>query len=158
MQFTNLKAILTLLAVAILTGCAGAPLVSQQGNPNIYTRGQTMSPGHVVEGTVLQSRKVQIAAGSTMTGLGASIGGVLGAVAANKKGYAVQSVGALLGAVAGGALGNAAGKTEGNEIVVQLADNSLRVIVQEPGAVAAVAGERVLLLINGSEARVVGRL
>lgn len=153
-----IKTILALIAVAVLAGCACSPLALQQGNPDTYSRGQAMSPGYVVEGKVVQARKVKISASSTMTGLGATVGGLIGAVASHKKSGALQTVATMLGAAAGAAAGKVAGNTEGNEIVVLLSDDSMRVIVQEPGAITAVAGEKVLLLINGTETRIVGRL
>lgn len=147
-----------LFTIAVMTGCANSPLSIQAGNPDVYARSQVMSQGHVMEGKVVMSRKVQIAAGNAMTGIGAMAGGAIGAIATrNSSSAAMRTVGMLASAAAGSAVGSMVGTTEGNEIVVQFTDKSVRVVVQEQGSLMASQGETVLMLINGREARVIAK-
>ena len=152
------KVVAVLITIALLTACANSPLSIQPGNPDVYARSQVMSVGQVMEGKVVMSRKVQIAGGNTTTGIGAAAGGAIGAlVTRNSSSAALRTVGMVASAAAGGVIGNMAGTTEGNEIVVQFTDRSVRVVVQEPGSIMAAQGDTVLMLINGREARVIAK-
>lgn len=125
--------------------------------PDYYENNQRMSMGTVREGVVLQTREVRIGGTKTATGIGAVVGGAVGgAVASNKNaGFLLSLVASTLGAAAGGALGQAVTSSGALEIVVKMG-NDVRVIVQEVTDVNPRSGDRVLVLVNGSEARIVG--
>lgn len=147
------KSVITILLI-MLTGCAANPM-RQDGNPDVYSRAQSMSPGRVIEGTILQVRLVKIAASDKYAGVGAVIGGLVGAVASKGKGGAITGLSTLIGAAAGSTIATFAGDSVGEEIVVRLSDGDVRVIVQEKGKRTFAAGESILCLVNGKEVRIV---
>lgn len=69
--------IILAVVTVFLTGCAGMNL-PQDGNPDFYSRAQTMRTGQVVQGVVLQVRDVSIGSGSAAKSLGAAAGGIAG--------------------------------------------------------------------------------
>jgi outer membrane lipoprotein SlyB len=140
-----------------ITGCSSTAL-NQGGNPDSYARGQTMVPGRVMEGTVLQIRQVSISGTKMASTIGAAIGGLAGAALTKGKAnnFGMLLTGAV-GAAAGGIVGTFASESKGTEIVVKLSDNNVRVFVQEKTGTAPVAGDKVLVLINGTEARIVSK-
>lgn len=157
MSIKNSFAIVLSLIVFTATGCSSTAL-SQGGNPDSYVRGQTMAPGRVVEGVVLQTRQVGISGSKVATTIGATIGGLAGAaLTKGKSNNFVTFLSGAVGAAAGGIAGAFISETKGEELVVKLADNDVRVIVQEKTSTAPIAGDRILVLVNGSEARVVSK-
>lgn len=142
--------------VLFVTGCTGMP-VAQDGHPDVYSRGQSMRTGQVFEGRVLQVREVQLAAGAGAKSLGTAGGMLAGLVLTGGKSVQAKAVGAMLGGFAGSMIGAAAGNTAADEIIVRLENNQTRVIVQDKGRTALQAGQKILVLVNGNEARIVGQ-
>lgn len=67
-----------------------------------------------------------------------------------------KAIGTMIGGVGGTMIGSRVGRSVGEEVVVQLADNlGTRVVVQEKGNMVLAAGQKVLLLVNGMETRIV---
>lgn len=156
---TLLLAILA-FAVALLTGCAGNPILgSQEGNPDVYERTQVMNPGGVVEATIEQVRQVQIGASTGTKTVGAAAGGAA-CIALTSRGPAtVALVAGLACAQVGRMFASHAGQSVGNEIVIKLVkDATMHVIVQEKGAIDYKKGDKVLVLCNGAEKRIVARI
>lgn len=141
------------LIVAVLTGCA-----STHGVPNAYTRNQAMAPGRVIDGMIIQVRVVNIASSGTAQMGGAAAGAAAGALLGRNTSGAKRAIAILGGAALGMYGGNQLGAKQAEEIVVRLSDASSRVIVQEPGAVPHRAGEHVLVLVNGTQTRIVERM
>lgn len=139
--------------VTVLTGCA-----STHGNPNVYTRSQAMAPGRVIAGMIIQVRPVTIASSTNAQLGGAAAGAATGALLTRNTSGVVRAVGIIGGAVAGIMGGNQLGTTQSEEIVVRLTDASTRVIVQEPGTYPRRPGEHVLVLVNGTQTRIVERM
>lgn len=149
------------IVFAALIAFAGTSLagpISQGGQPDVYTRNQSMQMGRVVEGTVVQVREVTIGSGTTANTIGAVVGGVAGAAIGQKHGAAAMTVATLLGGAAGTLFGSMAGQTKGDEIVVNLGNQGYQSIVQERGAFSYSPGQKVLVMINGMEARIVSKL
>lgn len=151
-----IKLISALLIVASITGCSSTPLLDHNGNPDSYGKTQTMNQGTVIEGTVVQVRPVRIEASNGVTGLSAAAGGITGVALTRKSNGAVNALAGMAGAAAGAVIGQAAGASIGTEIVVQLPDNSRKVIVQNGEPNRYRPGDRVYILTNGWESRVVG--
>lgn len=157
MSIKSSIAIVLSLVVLTTTGCSTTAM-SQGGNPDSYARGQTMAPGRVVEGIVLQTRPVNISGTKMATMIGATIGGLAGAaLTKGKSNNFVTLLSGVAGAAAGGVAGTFVGETKGEELVVKLGDNDVRVIVQEKTNTAPVAGDRILVLVNGTQARVIAK-
>jgi outer membrane lipoprotein SlyB len=145
-----------LLAVASITGCASNSLLEHNGNPDSYGRTQAMNQGTVIDGTVVQVRPVRIEASNGVTGLSAAAGGITGVALTRKNNGAVNALAGMAGAAAGAVIGQVAGASNGTEIVVQLPDNSRKAIVQNGEPNRYRPGDRVYILTNGWESRVVG--
>ena len=146
----KITTIVLALIVTVLTGCA-----STHGNPNVYTRNQAMAPGRVIQGMIIQVRPVVIASSGIAQAGGAAAGAGVGALLTRNTSGTVRAVAMIGGAALGLLGGNNVGTKEAEEIVVRLTDASSRVIVQEPGATPRRPGEKVFLLINGTQARIV---
>lgn len=148
------RKIVILMSAVLLSACSTVPQFSQRGNPDTYARGQAMKQGKVMQGVVLQARDITLKSGgapiATGAGLGAGLGALLGRNSKNQKWIALATGGA------GFLAGASAGTTTAQEIVVVLGDGTSRVIVQEPGSVQARKGDKVLVLVNGPESRIVG--
>ena len=150
----NFKTTIALFVGAlILVGCG--TMIGQKGRPDIYSRSQAMTTGIVVEGTVVQVRKVKLASGSGFTSVAAGIGGLTGVALTRKSNANTNLIAGLIGAATGGLIGSVAGTTTANEIVVRLPDNTRRAVVQEEGSQGYLAGDTVFLMINGAETRIV---
>jgi outer membrane lipoprotein SlyB len=149
------KSAITLFFTAlVLIGC-GTQMIGQRGNPDAYARSQAMTTSTVVEATVVQVRKVKVASGSGFTSLAAGIGGLTGVALARNSNGNKSLVAGMVGALTGGLIGSAAGTTTANEIIVYLPDNTRRAIVQDEGNASYAAGDTVLVVLNGNEARIV---
>ncbi|WP_194727086.1 hypothetical protein [Noviherbaspirillum malthae] len=149
------KSAITLLFTAlVLIGC-GTQIIGQRGNPDRYTRNEAMTTSTVVEATVVQVRKVKVASGSGFTSLASGIGGLTGVVLARNSNGNTSLVAGMVGALTGGLIGSVAGTSTAEEIIVYLPDHTRRAIVQEEGSGSYSAGDSVLVVLNGSEARIV---
>ncbi|MBK4736016.1 outer membrane lipoprotein [Noviherbaspirillum pedocola] len=157
-----MKTIVTIalaLVVSVLTGCAGMPMMNaQNANPNVYGRNQAMAAGYVIEGTVVQVRHVTIAGSGSGQTYGAIAGGAAGLWLGRNTSGAVRALTTIAGAFGGSEVGRRVTASQGEEIIVRLVDGTNKVIVQEPGAINAQVGERVAVLINGSQTRIVSRM
>lgn len=127
----------------------------QDGSPDAYNRNQSMQTGKVVEATVLQVREVSIGSSTASKAVGAGAGGIVGAALANGKSAFGMTLGGLLGGAIGSAVAAVATESTGQEVIVRMGQD-VRVIVQENGRMALSPGQRVLVLLNGSQARIVG--
>lgn len=156
MSSKSIIAIVLSLAIVTLTGCASAG--GQGGNPNYYDRSQVFAPGAVIEGTVTQSRSVRLKGSGMATTVGAGLGGLAGAALTYAKSNVVTFAVGAVGAAIGGFAASKMSETTGSEIVVQLVNNKTVVLVQESTDNVPAAGDRILLLINGKEARIVRKL
>jgi outer membrane lipoprotein SlyB len=145
------KTPLILLLVAILGACASS-------SPDVIQRGDTQRMAKVEDGVVLTVRNVVVE--GSQSGIGATIGGVTGAVA----GYSASSVqregqvlGLLIGAagaVAGNAVERFGSREEAVEILVALKGGERRAIVQGKGGEVLVPGDAVILVTTGNKIRV----
>lgn len=143
---------LALVLTTLLTGCAG---MTQQGNPDVYSRTQSMSPGVVVTATVVQVREVKISASERYSTIGTVVGGVAGAALANGKSSGITVLSSIVGAGVGNVLGSVVGDSKGQEIVIRLANNQLRVIVQDKSVSPVIPGQEIFVMINGVETRII---
>jgi outer membrane lipoprotein SlyB len=135
----------------ILSACATS-------RPDVIQRGDAQRLAQVQDGVVLTVRPVTI--DGSQSGVGAVVGGAVGAVA----GYSasgVQREGQILGllvGVAGAAAGNAierfSTQEEAVELLVQLKGGERRAIVQAKGSEVLAPGDAVILVTNGGKVRV----
>lgn len=153
MDMKKFQFAIALLAAMLTTGCV--TVAQQQGDPDVYSRNQAMAPGIVCEAIVLQVREVKISASEKYSAYGSIAGGLAGYALTKGNSKAAAALGVLAGALAGGFAGKFAGESLGEEIVVRLSNGEARVIVQERGTSAIMAGNRILVLVNGPEARIV---
>lgn len=157
-----MKTIVTIafaFVVSMLTGCAGMPMLNgQNANPNVYSRNQAMAAGYVIEGAVVQVRQVTIAGSGSGQAYGAIAGGAAGLWLGRNTSGAVRTLTTIVGALGGSEVGRRVTTSQGQEIIVRLVDGTNKVIVQEPGAINATVGERVAVLINGTQTRIVSRM
>ena len=157
-MFNKTFAVIFAVALLILTTGCSTTALSAGGNPNSYARGQTFTPGKVFEGVVVQSRDVKIQGGAMTKTIGTGAGGLIGAVLAAKAGTYVQIAAGAVGAITGGLISTVASETNGSEIVVKIPGSQTPlVLVHEMTGSDPVpaAGDRVYVLVNGSEARIV---
>lgn len=159
MKRTSIIATILAVVISMLTGCASSPL-TQGGNPDMYDRTQAMQPGRVVKGTVIQVREVRVSSSKMANTIGAVVGGVTGyAIARGRTSNgAASTLAGLAGAAAGNAFAALVGESKANEIVVELPGNDIRVVVQEKGQQLPSTGQKVLLLVNGAQVRIVTSL
>lgn len=156
-----MKSIVTtvlVLVIAALTGCANVPMTAQNGNPNVYAPRQAMAAGRVIDGIVTQVRIVTIESTNNAKLAGGALGGIVGNLLARNANNTARTGATLISGVLGAVAGHQLGKTDAEEVVVQMADGYRRVFVQEPGAAPRRVGQRVLVLVNGDEARIVDRM
>jgi outer membrane lipoprotein SlyB len=107
---------------------------------------------------VISVREVEVSGESS--GVGAAAGGIAGGIAGNTLGngygqVAGAAAGALLGAVASGAAEKVVTEHKALEYVVQLEDDTLATIVQNPkeGEKVFKAGDHVIMQTSGSYQR-----
>lgn len=140
----------SLAAAAVLAGCTTT-------SPDVIGRQDANRLSTVLDGTVLSVRDVTVE--GSQSGVGASAGGVVGAIAGSSIGGRRESAaGAVLGAVAGAVVGNAAERMgtreEAVEIMVQLRNGERRAIVQAKGGEQLKPGDAVVIVTTGGKARV----
>lgn len=135
------------------------PSESYSRSGSAYARGETLSGGDVVEGTVLQVREVKMEASATArttgTVAGAGIGGAVGAALPKNK--AAKVVGGIVGGVAGGAAGQTIGEAVSEEIVVELIiklDSGKKIFVVQKDDTGIQPQDRVFILKAGRTLRV----
>lgn len=148
-----MKTILVLcLAVVALAGCAS----SRSGD--VYSREQARHEMNVRMGVIESVREVQIEGTKTGAGTlaGGAVGGVAGSSVGGGKGQIVGAVvGAVAGAVAGHAIEEGATRKRGVELTVRLDDGKTIAVVQEDDPALFRIGDRVRVLSDYRETRVV---
>ena len=146
----TLALLASLATAAVLAGCTTT-------SPDVIGRQDANRLSTVLDGTVLSVRDVTVE--GSQSGVGASAGGVVGAIAGSSIGGRRESAaGAVLGAVAGAVVGNAAERMgtreEAVEIMVQLRNGERRAIVQAKGGEQLKPGDAVVIVTTGGKARV----
>lgn len=164
MHMHKTKILTTIIAAALLAGCASLPPGMTGQYPNsadTYTPNQSQQVQQVTLGTVLSVRDVQIAATGTQTGtgsvLGALVGGLLGHSVGGGRGKTLATVaGVVGGGIGGNLIAQHAYTQPGLSISVRLDDGRL-IDVTQAADVAISVGERVQLIsaYYGEPARVV---
>lgn len=144
-------ALLSLAAVAVISGCAS----SSSGSS--YSRSQTRGEMLVRQGVVESVRQVSIESATDGT-VGTVAGAIIGGIAGSKLGRGNGStIGSVLGAVAGGAAGNAiegkVAEKAGLEITIKLDSGQLIAVTQDADEHFA-PGERVRVLSGQGATRV----
>ena len=142
---------LVLMLVATLGACASS-------SPDVIQRGDTQRMAVVEDAVVLSVRSVVV--DGSQSGIGATVGGVVGAVggySASGMQREAQVLGVLVG-VAGAAAGNViermSTREDAVEILLQLKGSERRAIVQAKGAEVLVPGDAVILVTSGGKVRV----
>ncbi|NDG41510.1 MAG: glycine zipper 2TM domain-containing protein [Betaproteobacteria bacterium] len=144
-------------ALAIAAGLALTLSGCATSRSDVISRHDAQRMSTVVDGTVLTVRAVTI--DGSQSGMGATAGGVVGAIAGSSIGGRRDSaVGGVLGAVAGALAGNAIERNttreESQEILIQLRNGERRAIVQAKGGETLQPGDAVIIVSNGSKVRV----
>jgi outer membrane lipoprotein SlyB len=147
----------TSLALAIATSLAFTLAGCATSRSDVVSRHEAQRMTTVVDATVLSIRAVTIE--GSQSGMGATAGGVVGAIAGSSIGGRRDSaVGGVLGAVAGALAGNAiernATREESQEIMVQLRNGERRAIVQAKTGENLQPGDPVIIMTNGGKVRV----
>ena len=147
----------TSLALAIATSLAFTLAGCATSRSDVVSRHDAQRMTTVVDATVLSIRAVTI--DGSQSGMGATAGGVVGAIAGSSIGGRRDSaVGGVLGAVAGALAGNAIERNttreESQEILIQLRNGERRAIVQAKGGETLQPGDAVIIVSNGSKVRV----
>ncbi len=147
----NQAALITLVAVASLAGCA-----TESSSGSVYSASQARREATVRMGVVESVRQVTIEGSRGPVGAiaGGAVGGVAGSNIGGGKG---STIGSILGAVAGGVAGQAleqkVTQKSALEITVRLESGELRAITQDADE-SFKPGERVRLLTSGGVTRV----
>ena len=142
------------LAVAVLTLALAACTTT---SPDVINRHDAQRMSTVIDGTVLSLRPVTVE--GTQSGVGATAGGVVGAIAGSSVGgrreaVAVGVIGAVVGAVAGNAIERMSTREEAVEILVQLKSGERRAIVQAKAGEVLNPGDHVVIVTTGNKVRV----
>lgn len=140
------------LMVVLLGACASS-------NPDVIQRDEAQRMARVEDGVVLSVRTVTV--DGSQSGIGAAVGGVVGAVggySASGVQREAQVLGVLVG-VAGAAAGNAierfATKEEAYEILLQISKTGeRRAVVQGKGTESFLPGDAVIIVTTGNKVRV----
>jgi outer membrane lipoprotein SlyB len=150
----------TSAALAAITALSYAsPVRAQAASAGIYDRGNALQVGSGFTATVIQTREVETGSRSSTQATGASLGGVLGALAGDKAGngrwqsqVALGAVGALIGAK----VGESAGTSKSLEIIAKDERSDRVLVVVMPEATEKlVAGDRVFVVQVGGSTRMV---
>ncbi|WP_297577170.1 glycine zipper 2TM domain-containing protein [uncultured Deefgea sp.] len=143
-----------LLSAALLTGCAS------NDSAKIYTQNETMQVARARSGQIEQIRDVEVKPGKQL-GIGGVAGGVVGGVLAGNHigqgtGSVISSVfGALLGGFVGNQLEDNMRSKMAKEITVRMHDNGERLVIVQDGDQALRVGQKVDVIANANNARVV---
>ena len=145
------------IALAIATGLTFTLAGCATSRSDVVSRHDAQRMTTVIDATVLSIRAVTI--DGSQSGMGATAGGVVGAIAGSSIGGRRDSaVGGVLGAVAGALAGNAiernATREESQEIMVQLRNGERRAIVQAKTGENLQPGDPVIIVTNGGKVRV----
>lgn len=140
-----------LVVILSLTGCA-APLTSDH-----YNAAETRTAADVNFGKIVHLSTVAL--NGNNSGLGASAGGGLGAIAGSTNGIGIKSIasaaaGGILGSMLGSASEEAATRKTGIELIIQLDGGRAIAVVQEKSNVIYKLGQRVRVMTMGGTTRV----
>ena len=142
---------LGLALLAVLGGCATS-------SPDVIRRQDTQTMSQVQDAVVITVRTVTV--DGNQTGMGAAVGGVVGALAGSASSSVQREQNALgllagvAGAVAGNAIERMGTREEALEIIVQLRNGDRRAIVQAKGSEMLAAGDPVIIVTTGNKVRV----
>jgi len=140
---------LTLLAA--LGGCATS-------SPDVIRRQDTQTMSQVQDAVVITVRTVTV--DGNQTGMGAAVGGVVGALAGSagssvqREQNALGLLAGVAGAMAGNAIERMGTREEALEVIVQLRNGERRAIVQAKGSEMLAAGDPVIIVTTGNKVRV----
>ena len=126
-------------------------------NPNVVPVYQAQRVSHVYDATVLAVRPVTIDGSQSGVGAGAGaiVGGIGGSAIGGGNGAAIATVlGAVVGGVAGNAIERDSTTQNGVEIIVQMRDGQRRAVIQGVTADAWTAGDPVIMIVTGGNARI----
>ena len=140
-----------IIAIALALGACAT------SNPNVVPVYQAQRVSHVYDATVLAVRPVTI--DGSQSGLGAGAGAIVGGIAGStigaNSGAAIASmIGAVVGGVAGNAIERDSTRQNGVEIIVQMRDGQRRAVIQGVTADAWTAGDPVIMIVTGGNARI----
>jgi outer membrane lipoprotein SlyB len=142
---------LGLAFLAALGGCATS-------SPDVIRRQDTQTMSQVQDAVVITVRSVTV--DGNQTGMGAAVGGVVGALAGSagssvqREQNALGLLAGVAGAVAGNAIERMGTREEALEIIVQLRNGERRAIVQAKGSEMLAAGDPVIIVTTGNKVRV----
>jgi outer membrane lipoprotein SlyB len=142
---------LGLALLAALGGCATS-------SPDVIRRQDTQTMSQVQDAVVITVRTVTV--DGNQTGMGAAVGGVVGALAGSagssvqREQNALGLLAGVAGAVAGNAIERMGTREEALEIIVQLRNGERRAIVQAKGSEMLAAGDPVIIVTTGNKVRV----
>lgn len=142
---------LGLALLAVLGGCATS-------SPDVIRRQDTQTMSQVQDAVVITVRTVTV--DGNQTGMGAAVGGVVGAIAGSagssvqREQNALGLLAGVAGAVAGNAIERMGTREEALEIIVQLRNGDRRAIVQAKGSEMLAAGDPVIIVTTGNKVRV----
>ncbi len=142
---------LGLALMAALGGCATS-------SPDVIRRQDTQTMSQVQDAVVITVRTVTV--DGNQTGMGAAVGGVVGALAGSagssvqREQNALGLLAGVAGAVAGNAIERMGTREEALEIIVQLRNGDRRAIVQAKGSEMLAAGDPVIIVTTGNKVRV----
>ena len=140
-----------IIAVALALGACAT------SNPNVVPVYHAQRVSHVYDATVLAVRPVTIDGSQSGVGAGAGaiVGGIAGSAIGGGNGAAIATVlGAVVGGVAGNAIERDSTTQNGVEIIVQMRDGQRRAVIQGVTADAWTAGDPVIMIVTGGNARI----
>ena len=142
---------LGLALLAALGGCATS-------SPDVIRRQDTQTMSQVQDAVVITVRTVTV--DGNQTGMGAAVGGVVGALAGSagssvqREQNALGLLAGVAGAMAGNAIERMGTREEALEVIVQLRNGERRAIVQAKGSEMLAAGDPVIIVTTGIKVRV----
>jgi outer membrane lipoprotein SlyB len=142
---------LGLALLAALAGCATS-------SPDVIRRQDTQTMSQVQDAVVITVRTVTV--DGNQTGMGAAVGGVVGALAGSagssvqREQNALGLLAGVAGAMAGNAIERMGTREEALEVIVQLRNGERRAIVQAKGSEMLAAGDPVIIVTTGNKVRV----
>jgi len=140
-----------LALLAALGGCATS-------SPDVIRRQDTQTMSQVQDAVVITVRTVTV--DGNQTGMGAAVGGVVGALAGSagssvqREQNALGLLAGVAGAMAGNAIERMGTREEALEVIVQLRNGDRRAIVQAKGSEMLAAGDPVIIVTTGNKVRV----
>lgn len=140
-----------LALLAALGGCATS-------SPDVIRRQDTQTMSQVQDAVVITVRTVTV--DGNQTGMGAAVGGVVGALAGSagssvqREQNALGLLAGVAGAMAGNAIERMGTREEALEVIVQLRNGERRAIVQAKGSEMLAAGDPVIIVTTGNKVRV----